>query len=185
MGPTQPVPAKAGPALHPVSNGYHQARVGFGCRTVVLVRLRTVLADPGAQAIRGWATPGDPSIGRVGRIIQGLMLDEFPQFFNVLKGDMSVVGPRPERPELVADLEKQIPLYRSRHSVRPGMAGWALVHAGYGRSVEDALLKLQYDLYYIKHQSIYLDLLIILKTVGRALLFRRAEIALRPTRRQP
>ncbi len=154
---------------------YRQARVGFGGRIFQLVKLRTMVADAEPRGVPVWAAARDPRITRVGRVLRALMLDEFPQFYNVLKGDMSVVGPRPERPELVAELEKQIPLYRSRHSVRPGMAGWALVNSGYGRSVSDALVKLQYDLYYIKHQSIYLDLLIILKTIGRALSFRRGE----------
>jgi exopolysaccharide biosynthesis polyprenyl glycosylphosphotransferase len=154
---------------------YRQARVGFGGRIFQLIKLRTMVPDAEARGVAQWATPNDPRVTRVGRILRALMLDEFPQFYNVLKGDMSMVGPRPERPELVAELEKQIPLYRSRHSVRPGMAGWALVHAGYGRSVSDTLVKLQYDLYYIKHQSLYLDLLIIVKTIGRALSFRRVE----------
>jgi len=157
---------------------YRQARVGFGGRVFQLIKLRTMVADAEPSGTPVWASAGDPRVTRVGRILRALMFDEFPQFYNVLKGDMSVVGPRPERPELVAELEKQIPLYRSRHSVRPGMAGWALIHAGYGRSVSDALVKLQYDLYYIKHQSLYLDFLIVLKTMGRALLFRRAEAAL-------
>jgi lipopolysaccharide/colanic/teichoic acid biosynthesis glycosyltransferase len=92
-------------------------------------------------------------------------LDELPQFVNVLKGEMSIVGPRPERPEFVAELEKQIPFYRARHAVKPGMAGWALINYGYAASVEDALVRLQYDLYYIKHQSIWLDILILIRTV--------------------
>jgi lipopolysaccharide/colanic/teichoic acid biosynthesis glycosyltransferase len=154
---------------------YRQARVGFGGRIFQLVKLRTMVKDAEAQGAAVWATVNDPRVTRVGRILRALMVDEFPQFYNVLRGDMSMVGPRPERPELVADLEKHIPLYRTRHSVRPGMAGWALANAGYGRSVSDALVKLQYDLYYIKHQSQYLDLLIILKTIGRALLLRRGE----------
>lgn len=157
---------------------YRQARVGFGGRIFQLIKLRTMIREAEAGGAAVWATANDPRVTRVGRILRALMVDEFPQFYNVLKGDMSMVGPRPERPELVADLEKHIPLYRTRHSVRPGMAGWALVNAGYGRSVLDSLVKLQYDLYYIKHQSLYLDLLIILKTIGRALLFRRAEAAL-------
>ena len=159
---------------------YRQARVGFGGRIFQLIKLRTMVRDAEAGGAAVWATANDPRVTWVGRILRALMVDEFPQFYNVLKGDMSMVGPRPERPELVADLEKHIPLYRTRHSVRPGMAGWALVNAGYGRSVSDALVKLQYDLYYIKHQSLYLDLLIILKTIGRALLFRRAEATREP-----
>jgi len=91
-------------------------------------------------------------------------VDEFPQFFNILRGDMSVVGPRPERPEFVEELAEELPFYRLRHAVKPGMAGWGLVKQGYGSSKEDALLKLQYDLYYIKHQSLWLDLVILLKT---------------------
>jgi lipopolysaccharide/colanic/teichoic acid biosynthesis glycosyltransferase len=93
----------------------------------------------------------------------------------VLKGDMSVVGPRPERPEFAAQLEKQVPFYRLRHAVRPGMAGWALINYGYGRSVEDTLIKVQYDLYYIKHQSLYLDILILLKTLERVVLLQGSQ----------
>jgi lipopolysaccharide/colanic/teichoic acid biosynthesis glycosyltransferase len=99
-------------------------------------------------------------------------LDELPQFVNVLKGEMSIVGPRPERPEFVAELEERIPFYRVRHSVKPGMAGWGLVKHGYADSTEDALEKVQYDLYYIKHQSIYMDLLILAKTVGTMISLR-------------
>lgn len=154
---------------------YRQARVGFGGRIFRLIKLRTMVADAEPRGVPVWAAAHDPRTTRVGRVLRALMIDEFPQFYNVLKGDMSVVGPRPERPELVADLEKQIPLYRSRHSVRPGMAGWALVNSGYGRSVADALVKLQYDLYYIKHQSIYLDAIIVLKTIGKALSLRLNE----------
>ena len=101
----------------------------------------------------------------MGRFLRKTSLDELPQILNVLKGEMSIVGPRPERPEFVAELEEQIPFYRVRHSVKPGMAGWGLVKHGYADSIEDALEKVQYDLYYIKHQSIYLDLLIA-KTIG-------------------
>jgi lipopolysaccharide/colanic/teichoic acid biosynthesis glycosyltransferase len=113
-----------------------------------------------------WAREKDPRVTRVGRFLRLTRLDELPQFINVLRGEMSVVGPRPERPEFVAELGKLIPFYRARHAVKPGMAGWALVNFGYGDSVEDALIKLEYDLYYIKHQSIYLDLLILLKAIG-------------------
>jgi len=91
-------------------------------------------------------------------------VDELPQFLNILKGEMSAVGPRPERPEFVEELAREIPFFRARHAVRPGMAGWALVKQGYSSSREAALLKLQYDLYYVKHQSLWLDLVILLKT---------------------
>ena len=92
-------------------------------------------------------------------------MDEFPQFINILKGDMSAVGPRPERPEFVEELAQQIPFFRVRHAVWPGMAGWALVRQGYSASRESATIRLQYDLYYIKHQSLWLDVVILLKTV--------------------
>jgi lipopolysaccharide/colanic/teichoic acid biosynthesis glycosyltransferase len=99
-------------------------------------------------------------------------LDELPQFWNVLRGEMSLVGPRPERPEFVSRLSEQIPFYRARHAVKPGITGWAQVKYRYGASQEDALIKLQYDLYYIKHQSLFLDLVILLKTIQVVLGFK-------------
>ena len=100
----------------------------------------------------------------VGRILRKARLDEWPQFWNVVKGDMSLIGPRPERPEFVDQLAQLIPFYRMRHAVRPGITGWAQVKYGYGASVQDSLVKLQYDLYYIKHQGLYMDLLILLRS---------------------
>ena len=108
----------------------------------------------------------------MGRILRRLHLDEAPQAINILRGDLSFVGPRPERPEFVMQLEREIPFYRARHAVRPGITGWAQVNYDYGASVEDALTKLQYDLYYIKHQSLWLDLLILAKTLGLVLTMR-------------
>lgn len=134
-----------------------------------------MVQDAEAEGQAVWAEERDPRVTRVGRFLRLTMLDEFPQLWNVLKGEMSFVGPRSERPELVAELEQKIPFYRLRHAVKPGMAGWALLHQGYARSVEESLVKLQYDLYYIKHQSLWLDLVIVLRTIGRALSFRRAE----------
>lgn len=107
----------------------------------------------------------------MGRIIRALRIDELPQLFNVLNGDMSFVGPRPERPEFVKELEREIPYYSYRHLVKPGLTGWAQVNYPYGASVEDAVHKLEYDLYYIKNASFFLDLQIILRTV-RVVLFR-------------
>ncbi|RLC83965.1 MAG: sugar transferase, partial [Chloroflexi bacterium] len=145
---------------------------GQGGKTYRLIKLRTMVphAERNGQAV--WAKERDPRVTRVGRVLRAAHIDELPQFINVLKGDMSVVGPRPERPEFVAELEKRIPFYRLRHAVRPGMAGWGLINYGYGNSVEDALIKVQYDLYYIKHQSLYLDLLILLKTLERMVLLQ-------------
>jgi lipopolysaccharide/colanic/teichoic acid biosynthesis glycosyltransferase len=108
----------------------------------------------------------------VGRFLRNSRLDEAPQLFNVLKGEMSFIGPRPERPEFIAQLQEEIPFYRTRLVIRPGLTGWAQVNYRYARSVEDALVKLQYDLYYIKHQSVYLDLVILLKTIGVVLTMR-------------
>lgn len=105
----------------------------------------------------------------MGKILRKTRLDEVPQLINVLRGEMSIVGPRPERPHFVEQLTEQIPFYRTRLLVQPGLTGWAQVRHGYGNTTEDALIKLQYDLYYIRHRSITLDLLIILRTVGKVL----------------
>ena len=128
---------------------------------------------PGAEKGRAvWAEEDDHRATRTGRILRRTHVDEFPQFLNILKGEMTAVGPRPERPEFVEELAAEIPFYRVRHAVKPGMAGWALVKQGYGASKEDALLKLQYDLYYIKHQSLWLDVVILLKTIMDTLTLR-------------
>ncbi len=151
---------------------YTQERVGKGGKIFRLIKFRSMIPNAEKKGEAVWAKKGDPRITRVGRFLRLTRLDELPQFINVLKGDMSVVGPRPERPEFVAKLEERIPFYRVRHSVRPGMAGWGLVKYGYADSVEDTLEKVQYDLYYIKHQSIYLDLLILAKTIGAMISFK-------------
>jgi exopolysaccharide biosynthesis polyprenyl glycosylphosphotransferase len=144
---------------------YAQERVGRGGRPYRVLKLRTMIPETESDGQAVWAQPNDPRVTRVGRVLRWMHLDELPQFVNILKGEMSIVGPRPERPEFVADLEKRIPFYRARHAVKPGMAGWALINYGYAGSIEDALVRLQYDLYYIKHQSIWLDLFILIRTV--------------------
>ena len=150
---------------------YTQQRVGKGGRLFRAYKLRSMVpnAENGGAV---WAQKNDPRVTRVGRILRKAHIDEFPQFLNILKGEMSAVGPRPERPEFVEELAQEIPFYRVRHAVKPGMAGWGLVKQGYGASKEDALLKLQYDLYYIKHQSLWLDLIILLRTVVDTLTLR-------------
>jgi exopolysaccharide biosynthesis polyprenyl glycosylphosphotransferase len=150
---------------------YRQRRVGRGGQVFELLKLRTMVADAESDGPR-WARPDDPRATRVGRWLRRLRLDELPQVVNVLRGEMSVVGPRPERPEFVEQLAASIPFYRSRHSVRPGMTGWASVVQGYAGSNDDALVKLQYDLYYIKHCSVALDVYILLKTVATVLALR-------------
>ncbi|PJF34034.1 MAG: sugar transferase, partial [Candidatus Thermofonsia Clade 1 bacterium] len=114
-----------------------------------------------------WARKDDPRITRVGRLLRKTRLDEVPQLWNVLRGEMSIVGPRPERPIFVDRLTQTIPFYRTRLLVTPGLTGWAQICYKYGNTEEDALIKLQYDLYYIRHQSIALDLLIMLRTLGK------------------
>jgi lipopolysaccharide/colanic/teichoic acid biosynthesis glycosyltransferase len=143
---------------------YRQDRVGENGRLFTLFKFRSMRAD----AERGtpvWATDGDDRVTRVGRFIRVARLDELPQLWNVLKGDMSFVGPRPERPFFVEQLAAAIPFYLERHVVKPGVTGWAQVRYRYGSSVEDAIEKLRYDLYYIKHLSIGFDLTIVLDTV--------------------
>jgi lipopolysaccharide/colanic/teichoic acid biosynthesis glycosyltransferase len=117
-----------------------------------------------------WAIEGDSRITKVGKIIRKLRIDEIPQLWNVLKGDLSLIGPRPERPEFVSTLEKEIPYYSVRHSVKPGITGWAQVNYRYGASKKDTFEKLQYDLYYIKNKSLLLDIVILIKTVKVVLL---------------
>lgn len=145
---------------------YRQTRVGKAGRNFELLKLRSMVPDAECDGKARWSCEGDSRITRVGTFLRKTRLDEMPQFFNILVGDMSLIGPRPERPEFVADLAETIPFYRARLAVRPGLTGWAQTRFSYSSSIEDAIVKLQYDLYYIKHQSLYLDLLIFLRTFG-------------------
>lgn len=151
---------------------FAQERVGRAGRLYPLTKLRTMI--PQAEQYTGplWAVQGDPRVTRVGRFLRKSRLDEVPQLVQVLLGKMSLIGPRPERPAFVADLQDRIPFYRARLSVRPGITGWAQVNYGYGSTVEDQVIKLQYDLYYIRHRSLLLDGLILLKTIGQVLALR-------------
>jgi sugar transferase (PEP-CTERM system associated) len=160
--------SSAGPAL------YHQERVGRQGRPFTVHKFRSMRMDAEAATGAVWATTDDPRITPLGRFLRRTRLDELPQLWNVLKGDMSFVGPRPERPEFVRQLTEQIPFYGQRHVVRPGLTGWAQVRYTYGASVEDALMKLQYDLYYIKNLSLALDLYIIFSTIKTVVLRRGA-----------
>jgi sugar transferase (PEP-CTERM system associated) len=144
---------------------YRQRRVGLYNVGFDCVKLRSMRTDAeiGGQAI--WAEKNDPRITRIGRIIRKLRIDELPQTWSVLKGEMSFVGPRPERPQFVEDLEQQLPYYAERHMVKPGITGWAQINYPYGASIEDSRQKLEYDLYYAKNYSPFLDLLILLQTI--------------------
>jgi lipopolysaccharide/colanic/teichoic acid biosynthesis glycosyltransferase len=143
---------------------YRQKRVGEGGKIFNVLKFRSMVM--GAERDTGaiWAQANDARATRVGRFLRKTRLDEIPQFWNVLKGEMSLIGPRPERPIIIATLEQEIPFYRVRHATKPGITGWAQVCYKYGASVDDALIKLEYDLYYIKHQSWYLDMMILVKT---------------------
>ena len=149
---------------------YHQQRVGEHGRLFLIHKLRSMVPDAEAATGAVWAKAGDdPRVTPVGRFLRRTRLDELPQLWNVLVGDMSFVGPRPERPEFVEDLTRQIPFYGQRHVVKPGLTGWAQVRYQYGATVEDALEKLQYDLFYIKNMSFGLDVFILLETVKTVL----------------
>ena len=148
---------------------FRQERVGLGGKTFTLVKFRSMRTDAEKDGPK-WAAANDDRVTRVGRFIRKTRLDELPQFWNVLVGDMSLVGPRPERPVFVQLLSKSVPFYDTRHVVRPGVTGWAQVKYRYGASEEDALQKLQYDLYYIKHLSIWRDLLVMFDTAKVMLL---------------
>ena len=148
---------------------YSQLRVGRDSQPFMVYKFRSMRPDAEVDTGPVWSTAGDPRVTRLGRFLRRTRLDELPQLWNVLRGDMSIVGPRPERPEFVADLTKQIPFYNQRHAVRPGVTGWAQVRHSYAASVEDSLQKLQYDLFYIKHLSIAFDVFIVFETIKTVL----------------
>lgn len=145
---------------------YRQERVGLNGRLFNVIKFRSMRRDAEKDGKPIWAKAQDDRVTKVGKIIRKLRIDELPQLFSVLKGDMSLVGPRPERPFFVDQLTKEIPFYAVRHSVKPGVTGWAQVRYHYGATVEDSAEKLQYDLYYVKNHSLFLDLVILSKTVG-------------------
>lgn len=155
----------AGPAV------YSQVRTGVDGEHFVIYKFRSMRTDAEKDGAK-WASQNDSRITRVGKFIRLTRLDELPQLWNVFRGDMSFIGPRPERPEFNSELEKQIPFYNLRHLVRPGITGWAQVLYPYGASVEDSKEKLQYDLFYIKNYSLFLDFVIVLKTISVVILGR-------------
>ncbi len=145
---------------------YSQERVGLNGRVFKVVKFRSMRNDAEKDGVPRWATAGDSRVTRIGRILRKVRIDELPQLFCVLKGDMSMVGPRPERPYFVDQLVQDIPFYAVRHSVKPGVTGWAQVSYHYGASKEDTVEKLQYDLYYVKNHSLFLDVVVLFETIG-------------------
>jgi sugar transferase (PEP-CTERM system associated) len=158
-----------GPAL------FRQTRVGLNGRIFELYKFRSMYMDAEARTGAVWATRNDPRVTPLGRWLRKLRLDELPQFFNVLKGDMAIVGPRPERPEFVKVLTAQIPFYGQRHAILPGITGWAQINHKYGDTVEDTITKLEYDLYYLKNLSLSLDMYIIFNTIKVMLLSKGSQ----------
>ena len=144
---------------------YRQERVGLGGRQFKLLKFRSMQVDAERDGIARWAALNDPRVTIVGNVIRKLRIDEIPQVYNVLRGEMSFVGPRPERLSIVNQLAQDIPFYQYRHSVKPGITGWAQINYPYGASVQDAIEKLKYDLYYIKNYSLFLDLVILAQTL--------------------
>jgi exopolysaccharide biosynthesis polyprenyl glycosylphosphotransferase len=151
---------------------FRQLRVGNREKPFMLYKFRTMRQDAEEQTGATWATKNDPRVTKLGRFFRNSRIDEIPQLINVLRGDMSFIGPRPERPEFVEKLNQIIPYYSKRHFIKPGLTGWAQVRYSYGSSVEDAIEKLRYDLYYIKNLSPFLDTLIFLETI-KVVLFGR------------
>lgn len=144
---------------------YRQERAGYRNQTFTLYKFRSMHEDAEPSGHPRWAAVGDPRITRIGRFIRYTRMDELPQLLNVLRGEMSIVGPRPERPYFVEMLSKSLPLYSTRHYIKPGITGWAQINAPYGASIEDGKEKLQYDLYYLKYRGLLLDLFILWRTV--------------------
>ncbi len=154
---------------------YRQVRVGLNGRPFQVIKFRSMVINAEKKGQAQWATKNDSRVTRVGQFIRKTRIDELPQIYNVFRGDMSFVGPRPERPEFVVMLSEKIPYYAERHRVKPGITGWAQLLYPYGSTEKDALEKLQYDLYYIKNQSIFLDFLILLQTVEVVIFGRGAR----------
>ncbi len=150
---------------------YKQERVGKHGEVFNIIKFRTMVTNAEANGAK-WAEKNDVRVTPFGRVLRNSRIDEIPQFYNILKGDMSVIGPRPERPYFVKELSQIIPFYETRHSIKPGLSGWAQVNSRYGASVDDSLEKLQYDLFYIKHRSFFLDVNILVKTFGTVLYYR-------------
>jgi sugar transferase (PEP-CTERM system associated) len=154
---------------------YRQERVGLGGRSFEVLKFRSMRTDAEQAGKAQWAQKNDPRVTRVGAFIRKVRIDELPQIFNVLRGDMSFVGPRPERPPFVEDLNLKLPYYAERHRVKPGITGWAQLCYPYGSSDRDAMEKLQYDLYYIKNRTMLLNLIILVQTVEVVLFGRGAR----------
>jgi lipopolysaccharide/colanic/teichoic acid biosynthesis glycosyltransferase len=151
---------------------FSQTRFGRGGKPFEMVKFRTMRQDAEADGQPKWATEDDNRATRVGRFLRKTHLDELPQVINVVRGEMSLVGPRAERPELVKSLQETVPFYRARLLAKPGITGWAQINYGYAASVKATMIKLEHDLYYIKHRSLWLDLLILLRTPWTVLGFR-------------
>ncbi|MDY2587155.1 sugar transferase [Winogradskyella aquimaris] len=150
---------------------YTQERIGRNGKPFRIIKLRTMIVNAEIDGVK-WAKKNDKRVTAFGKFLRRSRLDEIPQFFNVLKGDMSIIGPRPERPFFVNELARIIPFYETRHIIKPGLTGWAQVNTRYGGSIDDSLTKLQYDLYYIKHRSVFLDFSISIKTLSTILYYR-------------
>ena len=164
-----PVMLVAALAIRAESRGpvfYRQDRTGFNGKSFSVAKFRSMRTDAEPDGKPRWAAANDSRITRVGAVIRRLRIDELPQLLNVLRGDMSLVGPRPERPFFVEELTQKIPFYAVRHSVKPGVTGWAQVRYPYGATVEDSQEKLQFDLYYVKNHTLFLDLVVLIETVG-------------------
>ncbi len=153
---------------------YRQPRVGLGGRTFQCLKFRSMRTDAERDGVARWAVKNDPRVTRVGAFLRKTRIDELPQLMSVLKGEMSLVGPRPERPDFVEKLQEAIPFYDIRHTVKPGVTGWAQVRYHYGATMEDARRKHQFDLYYVKNNSIVLDILVLIETVS-VVLFREGQ----------
>jgi lipopolysaccharide/colanic/teichoic acid biosynthesis glycosyltransferase len=154
---------------------YSQTRVGENGRLFQIYKFRSMVVNAEQDGVPRWAEKNDARITRVGSLLRKFRFDEIPQLYNILKGDMSFVGPRPERPEFVQRLADKIPYYNERHRVKPGLSGWAQIRYPYGASEEDGMEKLQYDLFYVKNYSILLDALVLLQTAEVVLLGRGAQ----------
>jgi lipopolysaccharide/colanic/teichoic acid biosynthesis glycosyltransferase len=150
---------------------YTQQRVGKNGVVFNIVKFRTMVKNAEKEGAV-FATTNDSRITPFGKILRKSRMDELPQFINILKGDMAVIGPRPERPIFVNEIAEVMPFYETRHVIKPGLTGWAQVNYPYGETIDDSLIKLQYDLYYIKHRSIFLDVNIVFKTLGTVLLYK-------------